>query len=208
MKWHYNISILYLYCRAPIPFQKFSRYEVLHMSKYWKISHNLKTQGYSRKIVKCFNSVSNSSYYWKDTCPYLSRSSSSVRYRASQNIEDETIWKHKFPAEEFLKCCNNVSNAEYYWKGKWIRTFPEILPVVNTSYTKILWKHMFVDEKLWSVITAFQILIILERQLTYTFPEVLLWYGYFISQNIQDTLIQKHTIWEVLTRYFCLRLIT
>ena len=68
-------------------------------------------------------------------------------------------------ADKFGKCCYNISNSDYYWKGVVDHTFPEVLPVWDTSYTKIPKTKQFENicaqpRNFGNVVTTFLILII------------------------------------------------
>jgi hypothetical protein len=118
-------------------------------------------------------------------------------YFVSQNTEDVTIRKCTCTAGKFEKCCCNISNSDYYWKGMGSYLSRSSSGMVyfisqNTEDDTIR-KRMFTAEKFskcwynisnsdyyWKGIGSY-----LSRSSSGM--------GYFVSQNTEDVTIRKCT---------------
>ena len=146
------------------------------------------------KFEKCVYSIPRMNTTGKTFNPYLSRSSSGRGYLISQHIEDTTIRKYMFAAEEFVNCRNNIFKSVYYWKGFdiYLSRSSSGMGYFLSQHTEdeTIWKHCLQPRNLWNVVTTF-----LTLSITGKIPYLSrrsLHMGYYISKSTEGTTIRKY----------------
>jgi hypothetical protein len=90
----------------------------------------------AEKFSKCWYNISNSDYYWKGIGSYLSRSSSGMGYFISKIPKTTQFENVCLQPRNFLNV--DTTFLIRITTGKVLdHTFPEVLPVWDTSYPKI-----------------------------------------------------------------------